>query len=263
MDNLHYKTDTIKAYFSANRVRWEQFYKSEQVILANTLGGLNSPSILDVGCGCGGLGLALRDRFGFLDYTGIEINVQAAKHAKELNPRAQIECGDFLELNASRLLRKQFDVVISLSCIDWQLNFQPMLARAWSLVKPDGCFVISLRLTDGAGTNDIESSYQFINYDGIRKGERAPYVVLNASDIMQTFVMLGASKVAGCGYFGLPSPTAVTPYKELCFAVFAVSKPAEGHQKTPVLSLELPDRIATLMGNALPTERPNERKSRV
>ena len=263
MDNLHYKTDTIKAYFSANRVRWEQFYKSEQVILANTLGGLNSPSILDVGCGCGGLGLALRDHFGFLDYTGIEINVQAAKHAKELNPGAQIECGDFLELNASRLLRKQFDVVISLSCIDWQLNFQLMLARAWSLVKPDGCFVISLRLTDGAGENDIESSYQFINYDGLRKGERAPYVVLNASDIMQTFVMLGASKVAGYGYFGPPSSTAVTPYTELCFAVLAVWKPTGSNQKTPVLSLELPDRIASLMADVISTERPNASKSHV
>jgi len=261
MNNLHYKTDRIKDYFSENRVRWEQFYKSEQVMLANTLGGLSSPSILDVGCGCGGLGLALRDHFGLNDYTGIEINVQAAKHAKELNPGAQIECGDFLELNANRLSRSQFDVVISLSCIDWQLNFQRMLERAWSLVKPNGYFVISLRLTDAAGVNDIKSSYQFINYNGLRKGERAPYVVLNCSDIMQTFVLLGASKVAGYGYFGLPSSTAVTPYKELCFAVLAVTKSPETYQKKPLLSLELPERIASLMEDVIPTEHSNAGKS--
>jgi len=38
-------------------------------------------SILDIGCGCGGSGLALRDEFGVQKYSGVEINSLAAGNA--------------------------------------------------------------------------------------------------------------------------------------------------------------------------------------
>lgn len=251
MKNIFYKTDKIKSYFSKHRIRWDQFYKSERVILTNTLTGFDSQSILDIGCGCGGLGLALQEQFNISNYTGIEINTQAAKFAQELNPVAEIICADFLELEPQKLPFGQFDVVISLSCIDWQLNFDSMFKRAWLYVKPGGNFVFSLRLTDGIGVNDINSSYQFINYDGVREGEIAPYVILNAKDLMHMLIALGPSKISGFGFYGPPSSTAVTEYKELCFTVFAVKKPAELSIAVPQLELHLPQEIISLMLNAV------------
>ena len=50
--------------------------------------------VLDLGCACGGLGLALKEKFQIKDYTGIEINYQAWKTAKILNPE-----GNFINID--------------------------------------------------------------------------------------------------------------------------------------------------------------------
>ena len=56
-------------------------------------------SVLDIGCACGGLGIVLKEKFNIDNYTGIEINHQAANYAKQINPDFQIIEGDFLEVS--------------------------------------------------------------------------------------------------------------------------------------------------------------------
>ena len=136
MKNIKYSTDQLNMYFSHNRVHWEQFYESERVVIERVWPS-GAPSILDVGCGCGGLGLALRERFGATRYTGIEINAASAVSARLLNPGALIYSGDFLDLSAKVIPPASFDMVFSLSCIDWNLAFDAMFAKAWELVKPE------------------------------------------------------------------------------------------------------------------------------
>lgn len=56
MKNTHYKTDEIPNYFSRNRIRRIDFYLSEKQLFEST--GLSSKNtVLDIGCGCGGLNL--------------------------------------------------------------------------------------------------------------------------------------------------------------------------------------------------------------
>ena len=55
--NIEYQTDQIAHYFKENRVTWDQFYESERVIISQLELTKNS-KILDIGCGCGGLGLS-------------------------------------------------------------------------------------------------------------------------------------------------------------------------------------------------------------
>lgn len=135
--NIKYQTKNISEYFSQNRVKWNQFYKSEKIVIEG-IGIKDSDHILDVGCGCGGLGLALKEKFGVHDYTGVEINELAAQTAVQLNPKAKILCGDFLDLSKSLLLNKEFDIVFSLSCFDWNVQFDEMLNSSWNHVKPGG-----------------------------------------------------------------------------------------------------------------------------
>lgn len=247
MENLAYRTAELERYFSRNRISWPQFYESErQVIEAVWPGG--NPDVLDIGCGCGGLGLALHERFGADRYTGVEINAEAAASARQLNPRASILAGDFLGLGSDELAPDSFDLVFSLSCIDWNLNFDQMLAKAWSMVKPGGDLIASLRLTTAAGINDIGRSYQYINYEGQREGEIAPYVVLNCSDVARRAVRLGASRMFAYGYYGAPSATAVTPFAQLCFAALALRKPIGSERLKP--QLHLPDDISGPMSAA-------------
>lgn len=244
--NIVYQTDQIARYFAKHRVTWDQFYKSEQIIIDQL--GLTHHQVLDIGCGCGGLGLVLRDRFGISSYTGVEINRLAAQAARVMNPTARILCGDILDLSQNALFEESFEVVFSLSCIDWNIRFSDMLAVAWSHVRPGGHFVATFRLTVGQGCDNVIHSYQYINFEGIRQGEVASYVVLNAKTLIQQLVSFNPSEINAYGYWGVPSATAVTPYERLCFAAFSVRKRANDDKGALRCRLELPEEIQRIAG---------------
>jgi SAM-dependent methyltransferase len=243
--NIAYQTEQLARHFAHNRIAWEHFYESERVIIE----GLHldaSRTILDVGCGCGGLGLALHARFGVERYTGVEINQLAADAGRKVNPSARIHCGDILEVSQGELHGQRFDVVFSLSCVDWNIRFDETLAAAWSFVETGGWLVATFRLTEAEGCNDIARSYQYINYDGICEGERASYVVNGARELMATLRAFRPSEISAFGYWGVPSATAVTPYDQLCFAAFAIRKGVDSAGSCR-MDLRLPESIRSRM----------------
>lgn len=246
-NNLHYTTNAISDFFSNHRIRWTDFYESERRIIAGIQPGPDS-SVLDIGCGCGGLGLALRDQFGVERYTGVEINAQAAATGRTMNPKARIFCGDILELTQSELFDQQFDMVFSLSCVDWNIRFADMLAAAWQHVQRGGYLISTFRLTSDIGCNDITKSYQYINFDGRLEGERAPYVVLNAKSLMENIITtLNPSAIHAYGYWGPPSGTAVTQYEKLCFSACAIRKRKRDEHDTLSCRLDLPVEIQNVI----------------
>jgi precorrin-6B methylase 2 len=242
--NLEYKTEWLSQYFSTHRINWDQFYQSERAVIESLKPGPDS-SILDVGCGCGGLGLALRERFGVTSYVGIEINASAALAARRMNPGAKIYEGDVLKISEQQL-PKSYDLVFSLSCIDWNVQFEEMLDVVWSYVKPGGHLVATFRLTNQPGCKDFTQSYQYMNAEGLMTGERAAYVVSNASELWRQLSGLGADNLIAHGYWGKPSATAVTPYSRLCFVAVALRKQItdSGAGGTVMsMQLNLPDDI--------------------
>ena len=246
MKNIVYQTDHIARYFTQNRVAWQQFYESERVIIGQL--GLNrNDQILDIGCGCGGLGLALRDRFEIENYTGVEINQAAAEAGQMMNPKARILCGDILDLSRDVLHEQRFNVVFSLSCVDWNVRFSDMLAAAWNHVLPGGHLVSTFRLTLGKGCSDLSRSHQYINSEGLMEGERASYVVLNAKALIQQLRKFNPAEINAYGYWGAPSITAVTPYERLCFAAFSVKKRKPGDVAELCTQLDLPTEILNFL----------------
>ncbi|MGH8672617.1 MAG: class I SAM-dependent DNA methyltransferase [Burkholderiales bacterium] len=245
--NIRYTTPSIEDFYKTHRVSWEQFYPSEQVVISK-LGLHGSSKVLDIGCSCGGLGLALRERFGVIDYTGIEINQKAAETTKAMNPEARVIHADILSLSTAELPENSFDVVFSLGCIDWNVQFSDMLGKAYRYVKPDGHFLSSFRLTMGETVNDFTRSYQYINFEGKQEGEIASYVVMNARELLSELKKLKPQQIVGYGYWGTSSTTAVTPYKEVCFAVMAVQKRIlDGG--TLQIDLDLPDDVLSFIRN--------------
>jgi precorrin-6B methylase 2 len=240
--NIKYKTDEIERFFSKNRIAWDQFYESEKVIIS-ALKLSKKDQVLDIGCGCGGLGLALKNKFNIQHYTGIEINTQAAETAKIFNPSSTILNDDFLEVSNTSLKNKHFDVVFSLACFDWNIQFDLMLKAAWEKVADGGKLVATFRLVNDKSVYDINESFQFINYDGKLQGEKAAYVVINAKELIEKLLTLLPSEIKAFGYFGSPSTTAVTPYKEICFAAFSISRQNSNESKETHFNLELPPSI--------------------
>lgn len=246
MANIGYQTDAIARHFATNRIRWGQFYESERRVI-EALGLNANTSVLDIGCGCGGLGLALRAQFGITRYTGVEINAEAVSVGNGMNSGAVLH-GDILQIRAEQLARKKFDLVFSLSCVDWNVEFTDMLHTAWDLVQPGGAFVATFRLTDSVGCSDMTTCYQHINFRGEREGERAAYVVLNARDLMSKLLSFDPLRVHIYGYWGAPSASAVTPYERLCFVACSISKRRPEDSVVPLqCSLDLPIEIRVQM----------------
>jgi hypothetical protein len=242
MESLKYSGPDIEEYFSTHRTSWGGFYPSERSLI-ESVWPIFPPHVLDIGSACGGLGMALEEHFnsGLASYSGVELNTQAVDTARRMSPAANFIEGDFLTLKDSEFKSSGYDLVFSLSCVDWQVNTFALLERAWGLVAPGGLLILSLRLTLDDSCEEFSESFQFINYRGLREGERAPYVVLNAGEVAKIIRILGTKGLAAHGYWGTPSATAVTPYSSLCFTVLALAK-SEDRLGSP-LALALPAEV--------------------
>jgi hypothetical protein len=119
-----------------------------------------------------------------------------------------------------------------------------MLKELFAKVKPGGYLLVSLRITTKESINDINRSYQYINYDGKKLGEIAPYVIFNINDLLNNIKKLRVDDLYAYGYNGKPSETSVTPYNELCFCVFSLRKSLnEMNESQMKINIDLPKNI--------------------
>lgn len=244
--NIVYKTDEIREFFKDNRQQWDQFYPSERWVfehIAQEAGGIGK--VLDVGCACGGLGAALAEKFSPESYTGIDIHegsIAWARENQKTTVPSEFIAGDIL----TQGVPGSFDVVTSLSCADWNIETERIVKKCWEGVKPGGYFVISMRVVPTEGVNDITKSYQRINYSGREKSpELANYVIVNFDEALLMFKNLSPepSKIGAYGYWGKPSSTAVTVYKDIVFAVFYIKKIKEGGAGSVTFEFSLPPEL--------------------
>lgn len=222
MKNLNkiYKSYEIVKYYSKNRNKWQNFYKSEKKII-DQLNINKDSTILDIGSACGGLGVALRKRYKIKRYTGIEINKAAYKFAKSRYKTFKFINSDILNYEKNKKKISKFNYVFSLGCIDWNFEINKMLKKAWQHVINEGYLVITLRLTD---KSKFKSSYQYINFSSAMKGEKAFYQVLNIKDLYKKLIKFNISKIKFFGYWGKPNPTVITKHKKIFFTALALKK---------------------------------------
>lgn len=233
LPNIFYKSDKLSKKYSNERLVWDEFYPSERSVF-DRVGFTLSNKILDLGCGCGGLGLVLKKRYGVKNYTGIDINNDNIENAKSINPDAILNHGDILDQKFNPYIRK-FDRVISLSCIDWNNETDHMIDRAWSFVSPGGVLISSMRLTNEKTIKDIKKAYQHID-----ENEIAQYTIFNTTELLKTFSNLNPRSIYAYGYWGDIKSNTVAPYKKVVFSVFAISKKYEENIKGTSISLNIP-----------------------
>ncbi|GAB6037205.1 hypothetical protein JCM15519_17640 [Fundidesulfovibrio butyratiphilus] len=247
--NIRYTTDEMVAYYTTHRRSWTEFYPSERTAFEHAAGPDRSlGTVLDAGCGGGGLGLALCERFRLEQYTGVDIHeglIQAARERNVYPCPARLVAADILQTQG--LAPESFDTVVSLSCADWNLDTVAILESCWSRVRPGGRFVLTLRLTPDGEARDFATSYQYIHFGdapplSVEHLEKAPYVVFNAHQAFDLLRGLHPAEIFASGYWGPPSQTAVTPFERLVFAALVLTKPrASDPAASPTLRLDLPD----------------------
>jgi SAM-dependent methyltransferase len=236
MQNIKYNSKTLSDTYSKIRTSWSEFYDSEKTILER-VGISFKDSVLDLGCGCGGLGRALKEKFNNINYTGIDINEPSIQNAKTNNSFGMFYCGDILDDRFDNF-ELSSDKVISFSCVDWNIEFDNMFNRSWNFVKPGGYLIVSLRLTDRSSVMDIEKSFQEID-----SKFKAQYAVLNLNEVMEKIQRLNPSKIQAYGYWGDTNKfygnKTTTLYDKVCFSVFSIKKRINEKSVTEI-SLELP-----------------------
>lgn len=235
MSNTFYKSNKLNNKYSSERIVWNDFYQSERSVF-DRVGFTLSTSVLDLGCGCAGLGLALKQRYGVKNYTGIDINNQNIEMATKINPSAVVTHGDILDKKFNSYA-ESFDRVISLSCIDWNIESDKMIDRAWSFVKPGGVLIASMRITNEKTVNDINLAYQRID-----EKEIAQYCIFNTQDLIKKFQSKNPRKIYAYGYWKNIKENTVAPYDRVCFSVFAVDKKYDSKENTnTLLTLNIPE----------------------
>lgn len=239
MSNVRYNSKVLSNGYYENRISWKEFYDSERVILER-VGISKENSILDLGCGCGGLGLSLKEKFGEINYTGIDINENSIAKSKSVYSEGIFYSGDILDSDFDNFVEK-FDRVISFSCVDWNVEFDLMLKRSWDFVSPGGYLIISLRLTEEKTVKDLGTSFQQIDNEF-----KAQYTILNKDEILETFKKFNPIEIQSYGYWGNIKKTVsyfsyrtYSPYEKICFCVFAIKKRI--NEIEPIkIKLELP-----------------------
>lgn len=267
--NIVYQTGAIGDFFVNRRRHWSDFYPSERSVFELLVTrGASFKRVLDVGCAAGGLGDALSERFGsIVSYTGVEIN----RHAAEVGSTLSAVSGftkTFINADichCRELEGQSFDLVTVLGVADWNIDAEGIVAKCWERVAPEGHLVLSLRLTPDKTVCDITRSYQYIWYKPEPPpvdAERAAYHVFNVGEAISwlTGQAPRPENLYVYGYWGKPSATARTPYKQLLFSVFALRKPASAGNviDTPV-EVHLPASAFTGALAALPSQSPPDR----
>ncbi|MBI4662361.1 MAG: hypothetical protein HY735_26365 [Verrucomicrobia bacterium] len=233
----------VERFSQTRRVSWSQYYESEQTVIAR-LGLTEDSKVLDFSYDCGGLGLALRERFGVHEYTAVCSGKQQAQTVGILYPEARVVEGAIESPASEALPQAAFDLVIGLGATDITSPLDSLLEKAFAYAKPGGALVASFRLTDQQTVVDPTRSYQESSSGAGTDPERTPYVVMNAKKLMAALRKLNPAQISGYGYLGKPSSTAVTPYRMVCFAVLAAHKAERSDTKAgPRIELQLPDNL--------------------
>ncbi len=228
----------IEKLFQISRTEWRHFYDSEKTVISSLDLASNS-RVLDVGFDPGGLGLALKERFGIEQYSFVQTDDQKANEATIINPNAsRID----LDLQAIGNDIGTYDAVFSLSSSDEPDYLDSCIANAFKLVKEGGSLVFSCRLTETETVADSERSYQ-LSYNAKGDEIRAPYNVYGIRELIEKLFQFKPGEIFCYGYSGKPNSTVHSRFKTVCFAVFAIRKRVGPTIGEPKLELRLPNQL--------------------
>jgi predicted TPR repeat methyltransferase len=110
-----------------------------QELIQSEMGGTSGLEILDIGCGTGLAGVALKERAARL--VGIDLSPEMIEHARERGIYDQLEVAEITEW--LKETEGQFDLIVACDCLVYFGDLQPVAALAARRLKPGGCFAFT------------------------------------------------------------------------------------------------------------------------
>ena len=95
----------------------------------------------------------------------------------------------------------------------------------------------------------MSESYQDINFHGEKAGKIKAYSVINILDLFNKLKEYSPKLIKAYGYYGAPSPTAVSPFSEICFMTIACIKNKQDVNTDTHLDLDLPPSVVSILQN--------------
>jgi predicted TPR repeat methyltransferase len=109
--------------------------------------GQRFDAALDLGCGTGLMGAAMRDRVGHM--TGVDLSERMLAEARTKNIYDALRQGSLLDVLQER--PDAFDLIVAADVLVYIGDLGPVLKAAYGALRPNGVLVVTLQ----KGTNDI------------------------------------------------------------------------------------------------------------
>ena len=210
-------------FFQHHRTTTDHIYPSEWIFLRDRLS--EGMSILDVGCAQGGFAGIVAEHVKDFSYTGVDINEDMIRIAKEKFPAHQfinIQEGDLASLSNTK-----YDIVLVLGILHLHESWRKTLAEAWRHCSDS--LIFDLRETHNPTIEDKGRSYFKMDFG--KSGEHhaatiLPYNLINGADAEEAIngICREATRIEHYGYRHAMSDSAVTPEKEAITRTWCVTR---------------------------------------
>lgn len=195
-----YSSKSKSNYYIKNKVRekFKDLEKSKKFLIKKI--NFKKNKILDAGCAAGGMYSALCEKFGTVDYTGIDLDDRCIKNAKKRFLKAKFHKMNIFD---KKLKKNSFDTVMMWNWTYMYPDWKRLFYKAIKLSKKYIIFDNRLRI-NGPTITDIDLSYQYYH----KSNKRNYYIIHNLYELISFFQTgeLNIKKINIYGYH-LPGKT--------------------------------------------------------
>lgn len=222
-------------YYETHRNRLADLYPSERRFLPWL--AAQAESVLDVGCGAGGLAAVWTGLSPSIRYSGVDISaplIEAARRAHPEHEFVRADAGTDLPFDDG-----YGDAVVALGWLHWEERYAAALTELWRVARRFVFF--DLRLLDASGAD--ATGAQRLALTGDWDGRTTvPYICAAWPRVAELLLSLQPARILGHGYWGAPAGTVVGVNDQVCFATFVLERSGSSGRSRTEVALDLPLR---------------------
>jgi ubiquinone/menaquinone biosynthesis C-methylase UbiE len=184
--NNTWGSKSIIKHIGDTRANFNQLYKGEKYLISKFI--KNNDTVLDIGCGQGGLCHILNKKFKKIKYTGIDFNKKMIDLAKSNFSDGKFYY--FKKKNYYKFFKKKFDVVIIFGILHLNSNWDKILLNASKVSKRAIIFDHRIELK----INNNKNFYLDLDFENRNKKFRINYFLLK-KNYLENFIKFKMKKL--------------------------------------------------------------------